>query len=240
MRLVGDILKAATRDRTTHTFIRSQGSQISVTLNLIIESLYELKKELENAIITTNHKIDSYSHVASAAKRSLDFISSNTSCENDCWPVLVDFMHASQWQSVSVKRSTYENMRRMVLPRKVSIIDAVEANHAQVDAAVQAFSDKPYYRALIRQLISNEVQEFYWHNCYSLNEGIEAYNLNCPKGIADDLAHEMTQAIVQNPEIKPHLTQWFGTAVLLPISLEGQNSSAKSAIAIIDAELKLR
>lgn len=204
------------------------------------ELLYELRKEMEDSIIFTDHKIDSYAEVSAAGKRSLDFLSSNVSCGTECWPILVDFMHASQWQGVNIKMSTYENMRRIGLPRNNAIIDAVEASLAQVGAGVDAFSDKPYYRAVVRQLVSYEAQEFYWDNCHSVVEGIETYNLNCPKGVADDLALELVEAIAQNPEIKPHLTQWFSLSVLISTSLKGQNVTTERAIAEIDAELERR
>lgn len=204
------------------------------------ELLYELKKEMENSILTTNQKIGSYQQVAAAAKRSLDFLSGNVSCETKCWPILVDFMHASQHLGVTVQRSTYENMRRIGLPQKSLIFDAVEANLAQVDAAVQAFSEQPYYRTLVRQLISYEAQEFYWNNCWYAVAGIETYNLNCPKGVTDDLAFESIETIVHNPEIKPQLTFWFSTVSLLPIALKSQNILAENALEEINAELERR
>lgn len=204
------------------------------------ELLYELKKEMENSILTTNQKIDNYDQVAAAAKRSLDFLSGNVSCETKCWSILVDFMHASQHLGVTVQRSTYVNMRRIGLPRKNLIFDAVEANLAQVDAAIQAFSEQPYYRTLVRQLISYEAQEFYWNNCWSALAGVETYDLNCPKGVPDELAFESIEVIAQNPEIKPQLTLWFSTVSVLPIALKSQNLLAEKAIAEINAELEHR
>ncbi|MFT7528592.1 MAG: hypothetical protein ACI9LY_003754 [Arenicella sp.] len=204
------------------------------------ELLHELRKEMNNSIIFTDHKIDSYSEVSAAGKRSLDFLSSNVSCGTECWPVLVDFMHASQWQGVNVKISTYENMRRIGLPRNNAIVDAVEVSLAQVSASVDAFSDKPYYRAVVRQLVSYEAQEFYWDKCHSVVEAIETYDLNCPKGIADAEALALVEAIAQNPEIKPHLTQWFSLSVLISISLKAHNVATQRAVAEIDAELERR
>jgi hypothetical protein len=202
--------------------------------------LYELKKDMENSIIFTDHKIASYSEVSAAGKRYLDFLSSNESCGTECWPIIVDLMHASQWQGVNLKISTYENMRRLGLPRNNDVIDAVEASLKQVDAGVDAFSDKPYYRALIRQLISSEAQEFYWEKCHSVIEGIETYSLNCPKGITDDQALALVESITQNPEIKPYLTQWFSLTVLISKSLKGQNLALERAMVEIDTELERR
>lgn len=202
--------------------------------------LHELKKEMQKSILTTSQKINTYAQVVAAGKRSLDFLSSNVSCETECWPVLVDFMHASQWQGVKVQRSTFDNMRSFGLPRNSAVIEAVEANLAQVDAAVQAFSEIPHYRAVVRQLVSYQAQEFYWKNCFTVFAGVETYDLNCPKGVADDIALKTIEAIAGNPEIKPHLTQWVSTVIFIPITLRGQNITAEHAIATIDAELERR
>lgn len=72
-------------------------------------------------------------------------------------------------------------MRRIGLPRNNEIIDAVEANFAQVDANVEVYSDKPDYRKVVRQLISHEAQRFYWENCIFVSAGVESYDLDCTK-----------------------------------------------------------
>ena len=202
--------------------------------------LYDLKKEMENSILSTNQKIDSYTQVAAASKRSLDFLSSKKSCETECWPILVDFLHASQWQGVDVRRTTYANMRRLGLPRAGAVLDTVEAYLAQVDAAIQAYSDKPHYRVVVRQLTSYEAMEFYWQNCHFVLAGVENYDLSCSKGVTDHIALQIVEAIAQHPEIKPNLTQWVSVAMHVPIGLSNQNALAEITITAIDAELKRR
>ena len=204
------------------------------------ELLYDLKKETQNSILLTNNKIDSYAQVTAAGKRSLNFISRNASCGSECWPVLVDFMHASQWQGVQVPRSVYDSMRRNGLPKDGAIVEAVEAYLAQNYAAVLATTTLPYYGDVIRQLLSVETQEFYWRNCFSLLDGVENYDVNCPKGVADDIALKAVEDILQNTEIKPHLTQWISMTTVVPIALINQNDRAEQAIAAIDAELERR
>ena len=89
--------------------------------------LHELKREVEKSIVLSNHHITSYKQVTHAGKRSLEFIAQGKPCKDNCWAVIVDFMHASQWQSVSVKRSSYENMRSLGFPKNTHIIDAIES-----------------------------------------------------------------------------------------------------------------
>lgn len=93
--------------------------------------LVELRSELEGSIRTTEQKAHAISQVASAWKRSLDFMAAGEPCGDDCWSRLVDFFHASQWQPIDVPRSTYDEMRRDGLPRSREIIDAVELYLAQ-------------------------------------------------------------------------------------------------------------
>lgn len=204
------------------------------------ELLYELRKEAEASILASNQKIHSYQQVVAAGKRSLDFLSSNASCEAECWLILIDFMHASQWQSVAIPKATYESMRSLGLPKDSRIIEAAEAYHAQNRDGAQAFSILPYYRSVVRRLVPIDVQDFYWRNCYSIIDGVETYKLDCAKGATDAIALKAVEEIAQNPEIKPHLTEWISGATLLPISLSSQNVTTERAIAAIDAELGRR
>lgn len=204
------------------------------------ELLGELKKETQRTIVLTNQKIHSYSQVTEAGKRSLEYLSSGVSCKTECWPVLVDFLHASQWQQLDVPRSTYDSMRRIGLPKNNEIVDAVEAYLAQNAGATPVFSILPRYRNVVRQLVPLKVHEYYWLNCFSIIDGVETYDLNCAKGVTDDIALNTIEAISQHPEIKPSLVQWMSGLVMLPASLGSQNASAELAIAAIEAELERR
>jgi len=115
--------------------------------------LIELKREIEAGINTTSQKADNYRQVLAAAKRSLVAISNEEGCKAECWRILVDFMHASQWVSVRVDRSIYDELRRLGLPSNRSIIDSIEVILAQNEGNAIIFDDKPIYRAKIRQLI---------------------------------------------------------------------------------------
>ena len=201
------------------------------------ELLTELKRELEASILLTEGRLDSYMQAASAGSRSLDFISSSTSCDTECWPILLDFMHASQWQGTQVRTSTYESMRTMGMPSNRVIIDALEAYLATTTSNVEYYAGLPYYRSLVRQLIPLEIQRYYWENCYSAANGLEYYDLDCQKFDDDALTSQIVQDIVANIEIKPHLTEWASAIIDAPASLGDQNIAAQMAISLIDKEL---
>ena len=137
------------------------------------ELLLELKDELESSIITTNQKINTYGQVFEAGKRSLNIIANGANCGTECWPVVVDFMHASQWRGMEVSRSVYDNMRRIGLPKNNDINKAEQAYLAQSLGGGVVFNLLPQYRSLVRQLVPLEAQQFYWENCYSVVDAFE-------------------------------------------------------------------
>ncbi len=204
--------------------------------------LHELKREVEKSVVISKHYIRTYKQVADAGKRSLEFIANKTQnpCEDNCWSIIVDFMHASQWQDVTIRYSNYKNMRSLGFPKSSAIIDAMESYLAQNDTNAITLKNFPKYRPTGRQIIPINVAEFYWAHCYSLVNGIEYYVLDCPKGISDDKALKIVEEIISNKNIKPYLTDWAGHIVSVPDTIINQNISAQLVIDSIDAELKNR
>jgi hypothetical protein len=77
----------------------------------------------------------------------------------------------------------------------------------------------------------------YWKNCWSSANGSESYNLDCPKGVSDEVSTEIVKKIAKHPKIQPHLTQWTGHIINLPSAFSSQITSANMAVTAIDAEL---
>ncbi|MCW8870647.1 MAG: hypothetical protein OQK49_08075 [Proteobacteria bacterium] len=203
-------------------------------------ALVELKKELSNSIAYTKAKAYAYQQAADAGRRSLAYLDDNTECIEDCWDRLVDFMHASQWQSLTMSTSTYRNMRNQGYPRNTTIIDAVDEYLAQNQTNSSAFTELPYYRSRVRQIVSLNAQDYYWEHCWKLSKGIETYFLNCPQGINNEQAKKIVDKIIHDHEITYHLTEWIGNIVSLPYTLEDQNTAASRAIDSINQELEVR
>ncbi|MEP3653978.1 MAG: hypothetical protein ABJO36_03695 [Litorimonas sp.] len=204
------------------------------------QALIELKKELEGSIEVVGAKSHAYQQAADAGRRSLSTLARPNDCDKNCWNVLVDFMHASQWQDLNVTLSAYNTMREQGFPENTTIVDAVEV-YIQININNSiAINELPVYRSLVRQIISLEAQEFYWDNCWSIKNGLETYVLDCPEGISDAEAKSLVDEIVGNPNIKPHLTQWMGQVVSLSQTLGAQNKAAQEAIDIVKQELERR
>jgi hypothetical protein len=202
------------------------------------DALLELRKEIEASIEATLAKAEAYQQVAEAGKRSLAIIDSQNDCAGECWGLLVDFMHASQWQDLNVSYSSYQNMRNQGFPHSVVITDAVEAYLAQNRSNAAPFGELPVYLSLVRQLVNVRAQEFYWEHCWSLVDGTEKYNLDCPEGISSDEARSLVNQIISDPNIKPHLTEWIGA--ILSLTLGDQNIAARKAVALINDEIEAR
>ena len=204
------------------------------------KALVELRKELADSMVTTEAQLRAYGQAADAGKRSLAFIDGPKVCGDKCWDVIVDFMHASQWQNVTVNTTSYQNMRAQGFPENTAIVDAVETYRIQNLNNMSAFEALPVYRSLVRQLINIQAQEYYWANCWALIGGIEEYRLDCPEGVSADEAKQLVSEIVNNPNIKLHLTEWTGSIVSIPDTMGQQNDAAQKAIDLIDEELERR
>jgi hypothetical protein len=204
------------------------------------ELLIALRRELETSVVATAQKADAIQQVADAGLRSLDFIAARQSCGDKCWRVLVDFYHASQWQSIEVDRSAYDDMRRLGLPKSQEIVDAVDDYLAQNASLANTMIELPEYRALVRQFIPARAQAFYWGNCYDLSGGLETYSLDCPEGLSNDAAALAVERIAGDPDIERQLTLWTGLILGNPAEMSDQIETAKLAIEKVDAELERR
>lgn len=203
------------------------------------ELLVELESEIERAVILTEQKAEAISDVVAAGRRSLEFLQGEQACTSECWPILLDLYHASQWQLIDVNRSTYDEMRRQGLPRSRAVIDAVEGYLSQ-NRTLSVTNLLPDYRIRVRQLIPVEAQGYYWKNCYTLADGAETYVLDCPPGISDALATTTVETIRATPEIKLYLTEWVGIQWSTPADLRVQIDAAESALQEIRKELDTR
>jgi hypothetical protein len=199
--------------------------------------LAELRVELAESIEQLTIKRNAYGQVRRSGERSIGFLDTGEGCGDQCWNVIVDFFHASQWQQVIVPRSTYDEMRRNGWPRNRDIIDALEAYHRQADQFAQPMAQAPAYRALVRGLIPLSIHRPYWEHCYELTNGEERYREDCPEGVEPAISTAGVAAIVAHSDVHPALTEWAGFTGGLDAALVGLIAAAERAIARIDADL---
>jgi hypothetical protein len=171
--------------------------------------LRELRGEVVQNMADARSKGEAFLIGADSARRVLNAADHNGSpCMDDCWPLVVDLMHASQWQQIMSSWSTYDELRREGLPSDRRIIEMVEKYKMYNHQVAQALSIQPRYRTLVRGLIPIDAQDAYWERCYSPEEAIEVYIYPCPPpgDIAIDPAK--IDEILATPEIAPSLREW--------------------------------
>ena len=199
--------------------------------------LGELRAELAESVRQLTIKRNAYDQVGRSGREALAFLDAGAACGETCWPVVVDFFHASQWQQVPVGRSTYDEMRRSGWPRDRAIVDAIEDYHRQADQLSVPLAHPPAYRSLVRGLIPLAAHTPYWTHCFELTDGEELYLNDCPAGVDPEVAAAAVEGIVAHPDIHAALTEWSGFAGALSVSIDPLIGAAERAISLIDAEL---
>ena len=199
--------------------------------------LIELRAEVAESIRQAQIKQRAFEQVARSGGRAIAFLDAGQPCGDRCWPVLVDFFHASQWQQVSLGLPTYQEMRRNGWPRQRAIVDAMEDYMRQSEQVAAPLRQPPAYRALVRGLIPLAAHAPYWKNCFILANGEEAYVEPCPQGVPPPVSAAGIAAIAGDPEIHRALTEWAGFIGGYTASLGSLNVAARRALALIDAEL---
>jgi hypothetical protein len=184
--------------------------------------LRELHGEVAQNLADAQSKGDAFLIGAESARRVLDAIDQDEPpCTDDCWPVVVDLMHASQWQQLMSSWSTYEELRREGLPSDRRIIEFVEKYRTYSHQVALVLSVQPRYRMLVRGLIPINAQDAYWDQCYSLDDAVEVYLYPCspPDDVSIDAAR--IQDILTDPEIVRSLREWTSIALVVAETLSG-------------------
>ena len=200
--------------------------------------LGELRNEVVESIRQLKVKRNAFMQVERSGTRAIDYLDFGVDCGNDCWPVIVDFFHASQWQQLEVNRTTFDEMRRYGWPRNRQIIKSMEGYLRTSIAITTALNQEPAYRNLVRGLIPFAIHKFYWLNCYKLINGEEVYLETCPMGVPPDVSAAAIKDIKSNPLIHSSLTQWTGFSIVLISVMNSYIDSAESILPLIDKELE--
>lgn len=181
-----------------------------------------LQDEVAQNLADAQSKGDAFKVGADSARRVLSAIDrAEPPCTDDCWHLVVDLMHASQWQQLMSSWSTYEELRREGLPSDRRIIELVEKYRTYTHQAALVLSVQPRYRTLVRGLIPIDAQDAYWDKCYSLIDAVEVYYYPCPA--PDDIAIDPVkiQQILDDQEIARSLREWTSIALVVAETLSG-------------------
>lgn len=196
--------------------------------------LVELRSEIKQNSKITRAVGDGLLVGAAAARRVLSLIENQAGCGTKCWQVVVDLMHASQWQSPSNRWTTYEELRRAGLPSDRRIIESIELYQTIYNRATVALGSAPAYRSVVRQLLPIDLQDQYWQNCYVQEGGNERYLYPCPEPKdAEWIDPAMIERVMGNSQLALLLREWTSVARVTGNALVVDQSEA--AQAAIDA-----
>jgi hypothetical protein len=198
----------------------------------------ELRGEMAQNLADVRSKGDAFLVGAASARRVLDAIDrGGAPCTDDCWSLVVDLMHASQWQQIISNLPTYDELRREGLPSDRRIIELVEKYKTYSHQVALVLSVQPPYRTLVRGLLPIDLQDAYWDHCYSIEDAIEVYSHPCPAPHDLSIDPAKIAEVLANPEIVPTLREWTSIARVVGTTLtEPQKSLGEDILERLDGE----
>jgi len=201
--------------------------------------LGELRAEIAEAMKVIDQRRKGFEQIARSGQRAIAFLDSGQACGDACWPVIVDFFHASQWQSLSHGLTSYQELRRGGWPSNRAITEATDAYELNTRALATS-TEAPAYRTLVRGLIPLAIHQPYWTTCYQADGTGETYLEDCPQAVEPAISASGVEAIRAHPDIHRTLTEWVGYTFLISASLGRQNEHARRLLTVVDAELAAR
>ena len=178
--------------------------------------------DLEN----TKLGLESVSAFGATAISFLD----NGDCADTCWSTLVAFFHASQWMDVKLNKATYEETRRVGLPRDATLKGTLARYYALNEQSVKIFSDLPRYRELVRSIIPAATQQYLWAECFRIEARHQYLIADCEAPVSEDDAREILNRLRANSEIGMSLNFWLSTVAVVNNTIDTQISGAQSVI----------
>jgi hypothetical protein len=198
--------------------------------------LGELRAEIAEALRVKDVIRKGYAQVARSGQRAIAFLDSGQACGDACWPVIVDFFHASQWRAPLHGLTSFQELRRSGWPSNRAITEAAEFYELNT-LALATSTVAPAYRTLVRGLIPLAIHRPYWANCYQAGSAGERYLEDCPQAVDPAVSATGIEAIKAHPDIHRTLTEWVGYTFLVSDALERQDAAARRVLTVLDAEL---
>ncbi|MFK8041380.1 hypothetical protein [Congregibacter sp.] len=202
--------------------------------------LFELRKEVSLNTELLQNRVDVMAQVVTSGERAVAFLDAGRPCEEDCWPVLVDFFAASQVLFSPLRKAVFDEMQRLGLLRATAVKNAVEPFYVLNETIISGLDSSPSYRQMFRKLITVRAHAALWGACHRMNGVSESLQIDCSPGIPNDETIELLERIRAHSEIKDELNYWVGMHYLYsPITLDVVESG-KSGVRAIDLELSTR
>lgn len=202
--------------------------------------LAELRAEILEGIELSQEWQEFLASVSSAGTISITFINSGQPCSDDCWDRVIDFFHASQFISVDLDRTVFDELQRVGLPSSRAVESAVTSYYTQGAGIAENLNERPAYRTLIRELIPHSMLDTLWAGCHDIFRGVETLSRDCATEHSSGELQAVVETIRNNPRVRPTLNHWTSMTKTMVPYMNGAIEAGHEAIAAIDAELRLR
>ena len=199
--------------------------------------LVELRAEISEGIELTKVWRDYLGDVSSAGAKSITFIDSNQPCSENCQDRVIDFFHASQFISVDLDRTVFDEMQRAGWPSSRAVESAVTAYYTQGAGIAENLNERPAYRTLIRELIPHTMLDVLWEGCHDVVRGIESLSRDCAVELGSTEIRVAVDTIRENPRVKATLNHWTSMTKTMGPYMDGLIEAGQEAMTAIDVEL---
>ena len=200
--------------------------------------LMELRQEVQNNVSDTLSKGRGFLVGAVSARRLLARSeTAHVLCEEECWDLIVDMMHASQWQQMNINWTTYDELRRGGLPSNRDIVTEIESLQYVTRQSANALMIPPEYRALVRRVIPIHLQDGYWNNCFIIQNKAEIYLDPCQKPADIDVDPEVVRSILSDEQILTTLREWTSVSRMTGNALIDADQEEAKVLEILDREI---
>ena len=157
-------------------------------------------------------------------------------CDDNCWPLIVDLMHASQWVRPRGTWSTYDELRSVALPTDRLVIEAVERMRDIAIRGADGIATPPEYRAQVRRMLPIALQDAYWSACWSQTGLGEAYTYPCERpSTVPSIDAKIVASVVDDSNLMMSLREWASIALAtrngLFVDLQTASDDALASIA---------
>jgi hypothetical protein len=202
--------------------------------------LVELKAEILEGMDTTGERLEYLRQVSNAGAVSIAFLDSGQPCSDDCWDRIIDFFHASQYISVELDRTVFNEMQRAGWPSARAVESAVTAYYRQGTGIADNLNERPAYRTIIRELIPHTLLDVLWEGCHDVVRGVESLSRDCVPGNSADELRATVDEIRKNPRVKLTLNHWTSMTNTMGPYMIGAIEAGQEAVNAIDVEVLQR
>ena len=199
--------------------------------------LVELRAEISEGIELAKLWQEFLSSVSNAGATSITFIDSDQPCSDDCWDRVIDFFHASQFISVDLDRTVFNELQRVGWPSSRAVESAVTGYYTQGAGIAENLNERPAYRTLIRELIPHTMLDVLWEGCHNVVGGVESLSRDCVAEHSFSELRATVDLIRENPRVKTTLNHWTSMTKTMVPYMDGTIEAGRDAMATIDAEL---